>query len=114
MYAIHRERDVESSGRYVIEVDRLFHEEHVVALSEPREQLLWALPHEVPAQVAVDDDGRVRVFRGLGSKRARQSTNGVGPVRHRASALAARRRNGQTACLEGPFVCVYIRMMCMH
>ena len=58
----------------VVQIDRLFDEEHVAPLRESREELLWALPHEIPAQVAVDDDGRIRVNRGLGSKRARQSS----------------------------------------
>ena len=58
----------------VVQVDRLFDEEHMASLRESRQELLWALPHEIPAQVAVDDDGRIRVYRGLASKRARQSS----------------------------------------
>ena len=58
----------------VVQIDRLFHEEHVAALRESGQELLWALPHEIPAQVAVDDDGRIRVSRGLSSKRTRQSS----------------------------------------
>jgi hypothetical protein len=72
----------------------------VTSLRESREKLLWALPHEIPAQVAVDDDGRIRVYRGLASKRALQGSDLLSVRRAAAAtALAARGVNGQTACL---------------
>jgi hypothetical protein len=62
--------DVEPRRGDVVEVDRLLDEEHVAALAESREDLLRALPDEIPAKVAMDDEGHVDRVRGRQSKRA--------------------------------------------
>ena len=58
------------AGCDVVEVQRLFDEQHAMLPRQPRQQLLRALPDEIPAQVAVDDDGHTCGHRGQGSKRA--------------------------------------------
>jgi hypothetical protein len=39
----------------VVEVYRLFYEENRGGAREPRHQLLWSLPDEVPSEMALND-----------------------------------------------------------
>jgi len=43
----------------VVEKNGLLDVENWSMLSEPRQDLLWTLPHEIPAQVAMDNKGAV-------------------------------------------------------
>ncbi|CAA9359734.1 MAG: hypothetical protein AVDCRST_MAG40-3401 [uncultured Gemmatimonadaceae bacterium] len=57
-HTLDRGREVERAGGEVVDEDRLFDEQDRGVLREARQQLLRALPHEVPAQVAVDEERR--------------------------------------------------------
>jgi hypothetical protein len=49
--------EVETIAGDVVQIYRLFDKENGGREGQSRQELLWSLPHEIPSQVAMDDEG---------------------------------------------------------